>query len=130
MDQPIVFVSHWRVRPGALDRLRQLSEEVASRMRAEKPRTLSWLAYLDDSGTSISFIHVFADAEAMDLHVEGADARVKAASDYMEPRGWEVYGAASEAVLNQMRRSAAAAGVTLRLEPDLVAGGFLRLGAG
>ena len=94
-------------------------------MRAEKPRTLSWLAYLETSGTSISFVHVFADAEAMDLHIEGADA--KASSEFIEPRGWEVYGAPSEAALEQMRRTAEAAGATLRLEPEFVAGGFLRL---
>ena len=129
MEQPILFVSHWRVQPGALDRLRELSGEVAGRFRTEKPRTLSWLAYLDDSGTSISFVHLFADAEAMELHVEGADARRKAASDLMEPRGYEIYGAPSDSVLDQMRRTADAAGVTLRLEPDLVAGGFLRLTA-
>jgi quinol monooxygenase YgiN len=125
MDQPIVFVSHWLVKPGALDRLRQLSEEVAARMRAEKPRTLSWLAFLDDSGTSISFVHVFADAEALDLHVEGA----KPALDLMEPRGWEIYGATSDSVLDMLRRAAEAAGVTLRLEPQFVVGGFLRLAA-
>jgi hypothetical protein len=126
MDQPIVFVSHWRVQPGALDRLRQLSGEVAARFRAQNPRTLSWLAYLDDSGTSISFVHVFADAEAMDLHVEAAAAGRKASAGLMEPRGWEIYGAPSGSVLDQMRRTAEAAGVTLRLEPELVAGGFLR----
>ena len=129
MDQPIVFVSHWGVKPGALDRLRQMSEQVAWRLRAEKPRTLSWLAYLDESGTSISFIHVFADSEAMDLHMEGVWDRAKASSDFMEPRGWEIYGAPSESALDQMRGFAAASGVTLRLEPDLVAGGFLRLAA-
>jgi quinol monooxygenase YgiN len=129
MEQPILFVSHWRVQPGGLDRLRQLSGEVAARFRAEKPRTLSWLAYLDDSGTSISFVHVFADAEAMDLHVEGADAGRKAASDLIEPRGYEIYGAPSDSVLDQMRRTADEAGVTLRLEPEFVAGGFLRLAA-
>ena len=126
MDQPILFVSHWRVQPGALDQLRQLSREVAARFRAENPRTLSWLAYLDESGTSISFVHMFADAEAMDLHVQNADAGRKASAGLIEPQGWEIYGAPSESVLDQMRRTAEAAGVSLRLEPELVAGGFLR----
>ena len=107
-----------------------MSEDVAPRMRAEKPRTLSWLAYLDESGTSISFIHVFADSQAMDLHMEGVWDRAKASSDFMEPRGWEIYGAPSESALAQTRGLAAAAGVALRLEPDLLAGGFLRLSSG
>ena len=89
MNQPILFVSHWGIQPGALDQLRQLSEEVAARFRAEKPRTLSWLAYMNSSGTSISFVHLFADAEAMDLHIEAAAAGRKASKDLIEPRGWE-----------------------------------------
>ena len=125
MDQPIIFVSHWDVRPGALDRLRQQAAETAARFRAEKPRTLSWLAYLDDSHTRISFVHVFADAEAMDLHIQGA----RPAQDLIEPRGWEVYGAPSDAALAMMGQRAEAAGVTLKLEPEVVAGGFLRLAA-
>jgi len=130
MDQPILFVSHWRVKPGRLERLRELCEEVAARFRKEKPRTLSWLAYLDDAGTSISFVHVWADAEAMDLHIEAAAAGRSASADLIEPRGWEIYGAPSGEALEQMRRTAEAAGVPLKLEPQLVAGGFLRLAAG
>jgi hypothetical protein len=127
MNQPILFVSHWGVQPGALDQLRQLSEEVAARFRAEKPRTLSWLAYLNSSGTSISFVHLFADGEAMDLHIEAAAAGRKASKDLIEPRGWEIYGSPSDSALDQMRRTAEAAGVPLRLEPEVLAGGFLRL---
>ena len=74
-------------------------------------------------------MHVFADAEAMDLHVEGAAAGRKASADLMEPRGYEIYGAPSDSVLDQMRRTAEAAGVTLRHEPQFVVGGFLRLAA-
>lgn len=127
MSQPILFVSHWAVRPGALDQLRQLSEEVAARFRAEKPRTLSWLAYLNDSGTSISFVHLFADAEAMDLHIEAAAAGRKASKDLIEPRGWEIYGSPSESAVDQMRRTAETAGVPLNVEPEVLTGGFLRL---
>jgi quinol monooxygenase YgiN len=127
MDQPILFISHFRVKPGAVDGLRNMATEVASRMRDEKPRTLSWLAYLDDSGDRISFVHLFADAEAMDLHFEGSDARSRAASGFMEPLGWEIYGAPSEAALREISQMAAMAGVTLRRERDLVAGGFLRM---
>jgi hypothetical protein len=127
VNEPILFVSHWGVKPGALDQLRQLSEEVSARFRAEKPRTLSWLAYLNDSSTSISFIHLFADAEAMDLHIEAAAAGRKASKDLIEPRGWEIYGTPSASALSQMRRTAEAAGVPLRLEPEVLAGGFLRL---
>ena len=125
MDQAIVFVSHWLVRPGTLDRLRQLSQEVAARFQAEKPRTLSWLAYLDESGASISFVHCLRMPKPWVCMSRPA----RPANDLIEPRGWEIYGTPSDAVLDQMRRTAEAAGVTLRLEPELLPGGFLRLAA-
>jgi hypothetical protein len=127
MDQPIVFVSHWAIRPGALDRLRELAVEVAARFRAERPRTLSWLAYLDEAETNVSFIHVFPDAEAMDRHTEIAAAGATASRDLMEPRGWDLYGKPSDAALEQMRQTAEAVGAPLRLEAQLMDGGFLRL---
>ena len=63
----------------------------------------------------------------MDLHIEAAAAGRKASKDIIEPRGWEIYGSPSDSALDQMRLTAEAAGVPLRLEPEVLAGGFLRL---
>jgi len=129
MAQPIVFISHFTVRPGKLDDLKQLAHEVAVRLEAEKPRTLVFLHYLDDDGTQVTFAHVFADPEAMDLHFGGAQERSRAAFEFMDPIGWEVYGRPSDAALGTMRRMATAAGVPLTIQPDYLAG-FMRLHAG
>ena len=74
----------------------------------------------------ISFLHAFPDAESMDLHFEGVDERVAAAYQYLEPRGWEIYGRPNEGAMERMRQGAAEAGVTLTVLPDHL-GGFLRL---
>lgn len=126
MSEPVVFISHFGIKEGVLDDLRRLSEDVIEGLREDKPRTVLYLAYLDPEGTEVSFLHAFPDAESMDLHFEGVDERAKAAYQYIEPRGWEIYGRPSEAALESMRRSAAAAGVTLTVLPDHL-GGFLRL---
>jgi hypothetical protein len=44
-------------------------------MEAEKPRTLMNLACLNQDGTEVTFMHAFADIEAMQLHWQGADDR-------------------------------------------------------
>ena len=129
MSEPIVFISHLRVKEGKLDSLRQLSQVATKRLETEKPRTLVFLAYLDDSGDRVSFVHVFGDAESMDLHVQGADERSKAAYELLEPDGWEIYGRPSDQVLASMREMAGAFGVTLTLQPEYVAG-FLRVNFG
>jgi hypothetical protein len=85
-----------------------------------------YLAYLDDKRTQVSFLHAFPDAESMDLHFDGADERAKAAYQYLEPRGWEIYGRPSDNAMGSMREAAAGAGVPLTVLPDQL-GGFLRL---
>jgi hypothetical protein len=129
MSEPIVFVSHFRVKEGKADDMRRLSNQIARAMETGRPRTLGFLSYIDESGRRMSIIHVFPDAESMDLHFAGADERSSAAYEYVAPDGWEIYGKPSEAVLEQLRREAASAGVGLDVQPEFLAG-FLRLGSG
>jgi hypothetical protein len=129
MDQPIVFISHFTVKPGKLGDLKVLAQEVATRLEVEKLRTLVFLPYVDDDGTQVTFIHVFADPEAMDLHFGGAQERSRVALEFVDPNGWEIYGRPSDASLETMRRAAALAEVPLTIQPDYLAG-FMRLPAG
>jgi hypothetical protein len=124
-----MFISHFRIKEGALDAVRRMSIEVPRRLEADKPRTLVFLTFLDEEGTEVSFVHVFADREAMDLHFEGADERAQAAYAFIEPLGWEVYGTPSDAALRSLREAARAAGVKLTARPAFL-GGFLRAAPG
>jgi hypothetical protein len=126
MPTPIVFISHFRVKAGKADAYRNLQREIAAQLDAGKPRTLVFLTYLDDAGTTMTAVHVFADPEAMDLHFEGADDRSKAAYEFLIPNGWEIYGTPSAAALGTIREAASAAHVPLKFEPQHVAG-FLRV---
>ena len=129
MTEPIVFISRFGVKEGTLDDLRNLTTEVVASLRETKPRTVLYLACLDEEGTEVSFLHAFPDAEAMDLHFEGVDERVAAAYRYIEPRGWEIYGRPSEMGLETLQQAAASAGVPLTVRPELL-DGFLRLSDG
>jgi quinol monooxygenase YgiN len=126
MSEPIVFVSHFRIKEDKLEGLKKLSQEVLETLEAEKPRTTAQLAYLNDSGTQMSFVHVFSDSSAMDLHFEGAEERSGAAYEFMDPAGWEIYGTPSDAALSMMRQAARSAGVALTIRSEFL-GGFLRI---
>ena len=123
---PVVFVSHFAVKEGRLDDLRTLATEIEAELREGKPGTLAYLMYLDDEGSRFTVAHCFPDAEAMDRHFEGSDARTAAAFEVMTPMGWEIYGRPSEAALATMREGADATGVPLTVLAEHV-GGFLRL---
>ena len=126
MSEPIVFISHHRVKPGKAEELKALMAEMWSVMEQEKPRTLMNLAYLNEDGTEVTFMHAFADIEAMQLHWQGAEDRTAQAYQYIEPIGFEIYGSAGEQIVDGMRAEAAGGDATLTLWPEFVAG-FLRL---
>ena len=89
MSEPIVFISHFRVRQGKLDDLRLSTDAVTRSLEMEKPRTLVFLSYLDAEGTNVTFVHAFADAEAMDLHVAGAAERFSFSSRKRSQLAWD-----------------------------------------
>jgi hypothetical protein len=125
MSGPIVFISHFRLKDGALDGVRAMMPNATRRIADEKPGTAAMAGYLNEDGTRLSIVHVFPDADAMDAHVEGSEQRSAAAYELIVPLAWEIYGPASDAVVEQMRREAAAAGASLSVERELT-GGFLR----
>jgi quinol monooxygenase YgiN len=127
MPGPIVFISHNRVKPGRIAELRQLSRVVFADMEAAKPATAVFVGFVDDDEREVTFIHVFADADGFERHVQGSDERSAAAYELIEPRSVEIYGDAGETVL-AMFRQMAEAGVALTVQPDLL-GGFLRIPA-
>ena len=126
MSEPIFFISHFRIKEGQFDALRRLSFDSADSLRSQKPLTVLFLSYVDEDRSVISFLHAFADADAMDVHFEGAAERSKAALEFIEPVGWEFYGSPSAAALETMRQAATAADATLTVQPEYLAG-FLRL---
>lgn len=111
MSEPVVFISHFGIKEGMLDDMRRYSAGVMEQLHEAKPRTVLFLAYLDEQGSEVSFLHAFPDAESMDLHFEGVDERVAAAYQYLEPRGWEIYGRPNEGALDSMRQAATCGGV-------------------
>jgi hypothetical protein len=125
MPEPVVFLSHFKVKEGKIDELKRLAGAVERSLREGKPRTAAWLVYLDEDQTKVTFVHCFPDAGSMDLHFEGSDERTAAVYEFVEPDGFEIYGRPSEQALETMQQAAAGSGVSLRVLPEHV-GGFLR----
>jgi hypothetical protein len=125
MSDAVAFISHFRVKRGKLDEIRAMFGAMAAQLEVDKPRTGAYLAYADEAGERLTILHLFPDADAMDVHFGGAEERSKGAYELFTPAGWEIYGTPSAAALSQMEREAAEAGVSLTVLPSAV-GGFLR----
>ena len=127
MPGPIVFISHSRVKDGALEGLRGFLAAGTPTLEADKQRTLAFLPYLSDDGTALSIVHVFADSGAFNAHLEGVSERSAAADRFIETIGYDIYGQPDAAVLDLLRAGATRSGATLKVDPEGVAG-FLRGG--
>jgi quinol monooxygenase YgiN len=123
MPDPIVFVSHSRVKEGMLEAFREMSKEMFPILETSKPGTVLHYGYANEGGSELSFVHVFPDADAMDAHFEGAGDRAGSAMDYIETYQFVVYGKASEQAMAMLSQNP---GVELAVYPDSF-GGYLRL---
>lgn len=128
MPTPIVFISNQRIKEGKLDEYEQYYRQVAEMTEANKPGTVAHLAYANEGGTAVSIVHIFPDAEAMEVHMRGVGELANKAYEYMEIVSFDIYGKPSDAVLEAMMKIAGS-GVTLNLKPHLI-GGYIRLKPG
>lgn len=124
MSEPVAFISRFRIKAGQRRAYAALAADVTRQLQAEKPQTLVFLSYVGDDDL-LTIIHVFADAESMDRHLEGSDERGALALPLLIALGWEMYGAVSQAALATLRQAAANAGVPLAVHGEFLAG-FLR----
>ena len=123
-DGPIVFISQSRIRPGQLAGLRSFLAVGVPALEATKPKTLAFLAYVDESSMTLTIIHQFANASGFAAHVEGADERSDAAAEFIEPLAMGIYGPADEATISAIR-SGLPSGVPILVRAGYL-GGFLR----
>jgi quinol monooxygenase YgiN len=103
MSGPIVFISHFKVKEGKLEGLKQHAQMMIELINSEKPGTVAFLQYLNEEGTELSIVHVFPDADAFDRHGEGAMERAKVAFEFIELIGREVYGMPNEKALATLK---------------------------
>jgi quinol monooxygenase YgiN len=128
MSEPIVFISHFKVKEGKLDGLKQHAQRMIELIKAEKPGTVAFLQYLNADETELSIIHVFPDADAFNRHGEGVAERAKAAFEFIELTRREIYGMVSDHAL-AISRSPYGTGSTFSHMPRFM-GGYIRFKAG
>jgi hypothetical protein len=128
VSEPIVFISHSRIREGKRDDFRQYYREGIKLIEADKPGTLVQLAYVNEDGTRVTIVHLFPNADAMDLHMQGVADRAKGAYEFIESERFEIHGTPSPGVMEMMKKIAES-GVVLSVSPQSL-GGFVRLKSG
>src|SRR4030043_1296707 len=124
MAEPIVFISHNRVKKGMFSDFKSHYQKSIPITEVDKPSTVVQLAYANKDETEVAIVRLFPDAEALDLQLRGADERSKITYQFIEPTGIEIYGTPNEFALEMMKK-VAGSGIVVRIFPEFM-GGFIR----
>ena len=126
MSGPFIFIATNRLKPGKLAEERKRVPGLVDFIEANEPQLLAFNEYANEDGTEVAVVQVHPDADSMAFHM-GVVAE-RAASAYAETleatTSIQVFGIASEAVLEMLERQAGA-GVPLAIKSRHL-GGFTR----
>jgi quinol monooxygenase YgiN len=98
MDRQVSWHVELAIKPGRLDELRALTDEMVEATRSE-PGTLSYQRFVSDDGAFLHIYERYADADAALAHLEGFTARFgERYSALVERRRFTFFGVPSAAL--------------------------------
>ena len=99
MDDPVVYVSTWRIREGKFEDYRRFYAELVKIVDANEPGVPAFLAYANDDATEITNVHVYPDRATLDRHMAVLGEQMgllptdlTAVMEYFEPVQVQVFG--------------------------------------
>jgi quinol monooxygenase YgiN len=127
MSAPFIVIRTFTVKPGQLDGLRQSLPKLFKTIEAKEPRMLALNAYLNEEGTEVNFVHVYADAPSMEVHETAAhEDTARVSKEFLDATtGLQIYGKPSDMILHKTKHLAEK-GIPLSVKPEAV-DGFTRL---
>jgi hypothetical protein len=123
----IVSIDCSEVRNGKLEDLRLGMKALVDFVEANEMRPLSYEVFFSDDGTRMTVLQVHPDSASMEFHMSVAGAQFAKVRDLLTLSAIDIYGTASEALLDQMRQKAQLLGGAALAVHDLHAG-FTRFG--
>ncbi|HEY3085230.1 MAG TPA: hypothetical protein VGK28_07200 [Candidatus Dormibacteraeota bacterium] len=100
MDEPIVYLSTWRIKDGKFAEYRRFYEQLLDAIREPDRDVVAFFAFGNADGTEITNVHVFPDTPTLERHMAVIGEKMgllpgelTSVLELMEPLGVQVYGA-------------------------------------
>lgn len=103
MSQPLIYVDTSAVREGALPQLKDAIKELAEFVEENEPQLLSYSVYFSEDGTEMTVVHVHADADSLDYHMDVAGRRFAPFADLLTLSTIHIYGEPSAQALERLQ---------------------------
>jgi quinol monooxygenase YgiN len=124
MQAPFIFITTHAINDGRREDYLVHLREVREFIEANEPSMLDFQIYMDDSETQVTFVRVFPDAAAADVHLQALGEHIGRGLELTTTSRLEVYGTPGP-VLEQVLGANAEHGVPLSIKPNH-RGGFSR----
>ncbi|MHB1134489.1 MAG: hypothetical protein ACYC4L_19120 [Chloroflexota bacterium] len=106
MAEPIVYVDSSEIRAGKLGELKAALNELVALVEANEPRLLAYNVYFSEDDTRLTVIHVHHDSASLEYHMKVAGPAFPKFAAFVRLLRIDLYGAPSEALVEQMRQKA------------------------
>ncbi len=104
MSQPFIFIGTYRVREERLEEYRKICTELVDLVETNEPRMIAFNIYLDERASKTSIVQIHPDAASMEFHMKVVAEHIASAFDYLETESMQVYGTASDDLLDVIRQ--------------------------
>ncbi|MFW6090831.1 MAG: hypothetical protein ACODAF_03090 [Actinomycetota bacterium] len=106
MSQPIIYIDRSRVRPGDADVLKRGIDEVVAFIESKEPQLLYYGFHLSEDDSRMTVVAIHPDTASVELHMDVGASAFKSLGEFIDLEAIEVYGEASERMLEQLQRKA------------------------
>lgn len=106
MSAHIIYLDRSEIREGKLDEVRAALKELVDFVRTQEPQLIGYGFYLNEEGTRLTLVAIHPDSASLEFHMEIAGPIFGRFTELIKLRSIEIYGRASEKVLEQLRHKA------------------------
>ena len=99
MEEPVVYLSTWRIKDGKFPEYRRFYSELLAAIRERDRDVVAFYAFANAEGTEITNVHVFPDQATLERHMAVIGEQMgllpgelTSVMELMEPLGVQVYG--------------------------------------
>src|SRR5262245_10494175 len=128
MAAPLIVIKTFAIKEGKSEDVKRSLPELFATMEASEPRALAINAYVDETGTELSFVQLHPDAASLEHHLQVEHEHAGPARQFLGANtSIQIYGKPSDLVLETTRQPAGS-GIAVSVKPEHL-GGFARFPA-
>ena len=102
MSQPLIYIDTSDIREGALEELKGAIGDLADFVESHEPQIVSYAVYFSHDGRQMTVVHVHADSDSLDYHMDVAGPRFGRFADLVTLSSIHIFGEPSAEAIKQL----------------------------